>query len=91
MVGKCVLFFYDFLLALNFHLQCYRLQCFSCLPNSIASDCNFMLRIPSENRALSGEFPCDLTLVKENRCDRVLSSERNAMAIDIAHRMDVIE
>ena len=26
MVGKCVLIFYDFLLALNFH----RLQCFSC-------------------------------------------------------------
>ena len=30
MVGNCVLifFFYGFLPALNFHLQCYRLRCF---------------------------------------------------------------
>ena len=36
---------------------------------SIASDCDFILRIPSENHVLSAEFPCDLTPAKENRCD----------------------
>ena len=36
---------------------------------TIASDCNSILRFPSENRALSAECPCDLTLVKENRSD----------------------
>ena len=37
---------------------------------SIASDCNLMQRIPSENGALSTELPFDhLALAKENRCD----------------------
>ena len=36
---------------------------------SIASDRDLILRIPSENSALSAEFPCDLTPAKENRCD----------------------
>ena len=35
----------------------------------IASDCDFTLRTPSENRVLSGESPCDLTPAKED-CDR---------------------
>ena len=29
MVGNCVLIFYGFLPALDFHLQCYRLRCFA--------------------------------------------------------------
>ena len=29
MVGNCVLIFFGLLPALNFHLECYRLRCFS--------------------------------------------------------------
>ena len=36
---------------------------------AIASDCNLNLWFPSDNCALSAEFPCDLTPAKENRCD----------------------
>ena len=34
---------------------------------TIACDFDLILRIPSENRALSAECTCDLTLARENR------------------------
>ena len=34
-----------------------------------ATACDFILRIPSENRILSREFLCDSAPAKENRCD----------------------
>ena len=37
--------------------------------SSSASDCDLILRFPSENCALSAEFPCDLTPTQENHCD----------------------
>ena len=36
---------------------------------AFASDCDLTLRIPSENRALSAEFPCNLALAMENHCN----------------------
>ena len=34
---------------------------------SITSKCDLILRIPSENRTLSVEFPCDVTPVRESK------------------------
>ena len=52
-----------------FNLWALRDFCRLGSPN-IASGCDLMLRIPSENYALSAEFPRDLALAMKNHSDR---------------------
>ena len=55
----------DMLLNMPKRITIYRCE----FPSLAAADCDLILRIPSENRTLSVEFPCDLTFARENRCD----------------------
>ena len=43
----------------------FLIRCFEVL----GSDRDLILRIPSENRTLSADFPCYLVLARESRCD----------------------
>ena len=47
--------------------------------NSIANDRDFVLQVPTRNRALSAEYLCDLTLTREIRCNGDLRLQKTRL------------